>query len=695
MSTPRPLALAVALAAAGTSLNTLAQQAEPLDTLTVTAQAATKTETPFNETPQATSRVERDEWEQKGAETVQRALDYTPGAFTNQIGSSNRYDYIVLRGFTDGSVSNTFLDSLKLMGDAGSFSSLKIDPYMLESLEVVKGPASVLYGRASPGGLVSLTSKRPAFTDEVTGEVSAGYGNRDQYHAGFDVTGSLDESQRAAFRLTGITRGGETQFAPVEEKSYAIAPSVTWDITDRTTLNLNAYLSREPEGGYHAGMPYEGAVASRFGRHIDNDTFEGEPGHDVFERDQTLLGYELEHRFSDNLSARQKVRYLGSDVTNHQAYITGYASDTKMYRGYLESEESLETWTLDHQLEYHLDAGDVSHRLLFGADYQHRQTDTEDAYGALTPIDVFDPQYGATPTNVTTYYEKDRELEQIGTYFQDQANWGNWHAMVGARHDWVEIDNAEELSGNENSREDTQFSGRAGLLYAFDNGVSPFINYTTSFSPNSLSKLDGTILEPTEGEQVEAGLKFQPNGKADQYSLTAFHITQENVATKENPEAEYETIGEIQSQGIELEARIQLANDFSMHAGYAYTDATFKDTQNSYEGNRVNQVPKQTATLWGFYDASDGPLRGLDAGLGVRHYTESYADRDNTREVPSYTLLDGMIGYDFSEVGLEGVTAKINVNNILDEDYVASCYSLSYCYFGAERSVKATVSYDF
>lgn len=697
MPTPRPLALAVAIAiaAAGPSLPALAQPTEQLGTLTVTGQAATKTETPFNETPQATSRVEREEWEQRGAETVQRALDYTPGVFTDQIGSSNRYDYIVLRGFTDGSVSNTFLDGLKVMGDAGTFSSLKIDPYMLESMEVVKGPASVLYGRASPGGLVSLTSKRPVFTDEVTGEVTAGYGTRDQYHAGFDVTGSLDEGQRAAFRLTGITRGEETQFEPVEEESYTIAPSVTWDITDRTTLNLNAYLSREPEGGYHAGMPYEGAVSSRLGRHIDNDTFEGEPGHDVFERDQTLLGYELEHRFSDTLSARQKVRYLASDVSIEQAYVTRYATDTEMHRGYLEGEEELEAWTVDHQLEYRLDTGGLNHRLLLGADYQYRQTDTVDAYGALTPIDVFDPRYGATPTAVTTYYERDRELEQIGTYVQDQLSWGNWHAMLGMRHDWVEIDNAEKLSGGENAREDTQFSGRAGLLYAFDNGLSPFINYTTSFSPNSLSRLDGTILEPTEGEQVEAGLKFQPNGSADQYSLTAFHIVQQNVATKENPEAEYETIGEIRSQGIELEARAQLTRDFGVHAGYTYTDATYEETGNGYAGKRVNQVPEHTVALWGLYDASSGPLRGIDAGLGVRHYTESYADRDNTREVPSYTLLDGMIGYDFGEVGLEGVTARLNVNNLLDKDYVASCYSLSYCYFGAERSVKATVSYDF
>ena len=125
-----------------------------------------------------------------------------PGVYTNQVGASNRYDYIVLRGFSDGSLSNTFLDGLKLMGDANSYSSLVIDPYFLESIEVVKGPASVLYGRASPGGLVSLTSKRPEF--ESSGQVRLGVGNNAQRSAAFDLTGPLDDERRLAYRLTGL-----------------------------------------------------------------------------------------------------------------------------------------------------------------------------------------------------------------------------------------------------------------------------------------------------------------------------------------------------------------------------------------------------------------------------------------------------------------------------------------------------------
>ncbi len=222
MFRPTPLALAVALAASGSSLAVQAQQTEQLGTVTVTGTAATKTETPFSETPQAISIIENDEWEERGAETVQRAANYTPGVFTNQIGASNRYDYIVMRGFSDGSINNTFLDGLKVMGDAGSFSSMAIDPYFLESIEVVKGPASVLYGRASPGGLVALTSKRPEF--EQSGQIRLGAGNNAQKNAAFDLTGPLDDERRLAYRLTGLARSADTQFGPVEEERYTLAP---------------------------------------------------------------------------------------------------------------------------------------------------------------------------------------------------------------------------------------------------------------------------------------------------------------------------------------------------------------------------------------------------------------------------------------------------------------------------------------
>ncbi|MBB3141506.1 TonB-dependent siderophore receptor [Halomonas organivorans] len=692
MPTPRPLALAVALAAAGSSLMVQAQDTEQLSTLTVTGTAATKTETPFSETPQAISVIEREEWEERGAETVQRAADYTPGVFTNQIGASNRYDYLVLRGFSDGSINNTFLDGLKVMGDAGSFSSMVIDPYFLDSIEVVKGPASVLYGRASPGGLVALTSKRPEF--ERSGQLRLGVGNNAHKSAAFDLTGPLDNERRLAYRLTGLARSADTQFGPVEEQRYALAPSLTWDATDDTSLTLYAYLQKDPEGGYHSGLPFEGTIKNHAGRRLSNTFFEGEEDFEAFEREQRMFGYALEHRLNDALTFRQNARYLNADVTMNQVYAYGWANDTDLIRYYSGGQEDLKAWTVDNQLQAELTTGAVDHTLLFGADYQQRENDVLWDYGTTALLDVTDPQYGS---DVAIYQTDDqqRDLNQTGVYLQDQMAVGNWHMVLGLRHDWVDIENTNEGTGTRSELDDTQLSGRAGLLYRFDNGVSPYVSYSTSFSPNAYADANGDLLAPTEGEQVETGLKFQPNGTRDRYSLALFHISQENVATKDPNESFYRAVGEIESQGVELEAHTQLTDNLRLQAGYSFTDVTYAKTEDDTQGNAANQVPRHQASVWANYAFDRGALAGLDAGLGVRYHADIHADEENTEKVPDYTLVDATLGYDMSRVGLDGVSARLNVGNLLDKEYVASCYDLNYCYFGAERSVKATLSYDF
>ncbi|GKW48987.1 TonB-dependent siderophore receptor [Halomonas sp. NCCP-2165] len=688
------LTLAVALASAPLSTPLLADEPQQaLETLTVTASAATKTETPFIETPQAISLVEREEWETRGAESVQRAADYTPGVFTNQIGASNRYDYLVLRGFADGSINNTFLDGLKVMSDGGSFSSLVIDPWFLERFEVVKGPASVLYGRASPGGLVAQTSRRPEF--ESGGELRLRLGNNAQRGAVFDVTGPLDAERRLAFRLTGLADAADTQFGPVEEERYAFAPQLTWDIGDATSLTLHAYLHRDPEGGSHSGLPFEGTVVDRNGRRISNNFFEGEEAFEKFERDQTLVGYEFEHRFSDALSARQRLRHTETEVELAQVYAFGWASPTELNRYFSGGDESLDALTVDNQLEARLATGGVDHTLLLGLDYQQRDNEVLWTSAMFPPIDAFDPQYGAGPSMMFPETRQHRELEQTGLYLQDQLTFGNWHANLGLRHDWVDISNTDPLSGTASELDDTQVSGRAGLLYAFDNGLAPYASYSTSFSPNSTTDQDGDLLAPTEGEQVELGLKYQPPGTRDRYSLALFDITQENVSAKLPNETFYRATGEIRSRGVELEAHHQLTEALSVQAAYGYTDVTLEQTGDANEGNHDNQVPRHQLAVWGNYAVQSGALAGLDAGLGVRYHADIHADDANTEMVPDYTLVDATLGYDLSRLGLDGMTARLNVGNLLDEEYVASCYDLNFCYFGAERSVTATLDYRF
>ncbi|HLV76804.1 MAG TPA: TonB-dependent siderophore receptor [Marinobacter sp.] len=670
-----------------------------LEALSVTAaRGATKTETPVMETAQTINLIDREQWQEKGATSVQQAAAYTPGVGTNQVGASNRYDYLILRGFSDGSINNTYLDGLRVMNDGGSYSSFAIDPWFLERIEIVKGPTSVLYGQSSPGGIVALTSKRPEF--ESAGELRISAGTDARRSFAFDVTGPVGKTRRVAYRLSGIASASDAQQDYVEEERQAIAPSLSWDITDQTALTVLAYLQRDPEGGYHAGLPFEGTAVSRNGQKIDTGFFEGEPDYDEFSRDMAMVGYDLEHDFSPNWTARQKVRYLQSDVSLKQVYAYGWASDTELIRYYSGGDEELEAITADNQLEATFYAGNVEHRVLVGADYQQRENDVVWPSGAFPNIDAFNPGYGAGPTALYPPVRNLREQKQTGVYLQDQIAAGPWRLNLGARHDWVDIENTDRDTGVVARLDDNQFTGRAGLLYLFENGVAPYVSYSTSFSPSAYNGQNGQLLTPSTGKQIETGLKYQPPGTADTYTLSLFRINQDDLATKLPQESFYRAIGEVQSQGVELEAQARLTDHLDLQAGYAYSDVTFEKAEAYREGNQASQSPRHQLALWAGYAFSrqpfNGALEGARAGLGVRHVRDMQADDANTRKVPDYTLVDMALAYDLSRQGLPGVTARLNIHNLLDKEYVASCYnSLDYCYYGAGRSATASMSYRF
>jgi len=694
------LALMIGCVTGGMSLMAYAEEtstASPKnDTLVVTSQmqsGATKLETPDIETPQSVSIVTRQQFEEQGATSVRQAVTYTPGVYANQIGASNRFDYIVMRGFSDGSLDNIYLDGLKMMGDTNSHSSLVVDPWFLDSVEVVRGPASVLYGRSSPGGIVALNSRKPSF--DPGGQVKLFAGNNNQRGAAFDVTGPVDDDDRVAVRLSGMTRYADSQFDHLKEERYAIMPSLTWRITDRTRLDVMAYLHRDPEGGSHSGLSYEGTVVPHAGKKISNTFFEGEDDYDNYDRRENMVGYNFEHAFESGWSVRQKLRYLQTKVNLNQVYAAGWLNDTELNRGYSGSDEKMNALTLDNQVDGNIETGIVNHRVLLGVDYQRRSNNTTGYYGGFPAIDAFHPVYGADPDYITMYSREKHKLEQTGIYVQDQMSLDNWRLTLGGRHDQVKVTNVNKLNDTSDTLDKGHFSSRAALLYLFDNGIAPYVSYSTAFTPTSFTDEYGKILQPMKGKQWEAGLKYEPEGMQAMYSASVFRINQENIATKEEPTDPYRSIGEIESEGVELEAVGQLTENVRLQAAYTYTDIRYKKSSPQEQGKRAVYAPRNQASAWLSYDVKSGPLNGLTVGSGVRYVNGITSDRQNTHTLPSYTLMDMVVGYDLSNVGLKGLSAQVNVNNVTDKSYVAACNSLSYCYFGAERSIVGSVSYSF
>ena len=666
------------------------------------SQVATKTSMPLVETSQSVSVVTRQQIDDQGSQTVAQAMRYTPGVLTNPYGATHRYDYVAMRGFNDGSVDNIYVDGLKSMGDNGTYSTMQVDPYFLERIDILKGPSSVLYGRSSPGGLVALTTKKPLFSPYH--QIQATVGKQGQRGMGFDFSGPVDDDKRIAYRLTGLADASDTQFDHSKEERYAIAPAISIDFSEDTSLTLQAYLQHDPNGGYHGGNPADGMLHQRNGLRLSDHFFEGEPSIDNYERTQQSFSYQFEHRFNDVFTARQNFRYQDSDVSMDQVYSAGWAdADSNILnRAYTGGDERLHSYIIDNMLQAEFFTGAAKHTLLLGADYQRRKADVTWRYGSVDPLDANNPQYGNGNLQVLGENRYQRRLQQTGVYLQDLVELDQWRFSLGLRQDWVKVSEENRDSDTKVSDQRSRFTTRAGVLYLFENGIAPYVSYSESFNPNTVSDQNGRPLAPTEGTQWEAGIKYQPPGSDNLFTASVFRIEQENLASKQPNEDFYRPVGEVRSQGLELEAHVQLTDSLKLLGGYTFTDVEYSKSMPSLvsgsldnKGNSPTQAPKQMFSLWADYNFRQGALDGLRLGGGVRYVGYSWVDAENSMKVPSYTLFDASIGYDLGKVGLTGVDVRLNANNLTNESYITSCASVNYCYMGEERNVSATVSYQF
>ncbi|MBK4997147.1 TonB-dependent siderophore receptor [Pseudomonas sp. S37] len=666
------------------------------------SQVATKTSVPLVETSQSVSVVTRQQIDDQGSQTVAQAMRYTPGVLTNPYGATHRYDYVAMRGFNDGSVDNIYVDGLKSMGDNGTYSTMQVDPYFLERIDILKGPSSVLYGRSSPGGLVALTTKKPLFSPYH--QIQATVGTQGQRGMGFDFSGPVDDDKRIAYRLTGLADASDTQFDHSKEERYAIAPAISIDFSEDTSLTLQAYLQHDPNGGYHGGNPADGMLHQRNGLRLSDHFFEGEPSIDNYERTQQSFSYQFEHRFNDVFTARQNFRYQDSDVSMDQVYSAGWAdADSNILnRAYTGGDERLHSYIIDNMLQAEFFTGAAKHTLLLGADYQRRKADVAWRYGTVNPLDAGNPQYGNGNLQVLGENRYQRRLQQMGVYLQDLVELDQWRFSLGLRQDWVKVSEENRDSDTNVSDQRSRFTTRAGVLYLFENGIAPYVSYSESFNPNTVSDQNGRPLAPTEGTQWEAGIKYQPPGSDNLFTASVFRIEQENLASKQPNEDFYRPVGEVRSQGLELEAHVQLTDSLKLLGGYTFTDVEYSKSMPSLvsgsldnKGNSPTQAPKQMFSLWADYNFRQGALDGLRLGGGVRYVGYSWVDAENSMKVPSYTLFDASIGYDLGKVGLTGVDVRLNANNLTNESYITSCASVNYCYMGEERNVSATVSYQF
>ncbi|MFZ1874365.1 MAG: ferrichrome porin FhuA [Chania sp.] len=652
---------------------------------------ATKTDTPLVKTPQSISVVTREHMDTLQPTTVKEALGFTPGVMIGSRGSSNAYDAVYIRGF--GSVNqNEYFNGLKLQGDF--FNEAAIDPYFLERVEVLRGPSSVLYGKSSPGGVVALVSKRP--TTEQLREIQFKMGSNNLFQTGFDFSDALDDNGVYSYRLTGLASDADDQQEMAKRKRYTIAPAFSWRPDDRTNLTILSYFQDDPNVGYYGWLPKEGTVENAPYGKLPTDFNEGEASN-KFARNQQMIGYSFDHGFNETFTLRQNLRYSKIHSDQDSIYGVGIqaANPNRLNRSVSISDEHLNSFTVDTQGQAKFATGQVEHTLLVGVDYLRMRNDINAFFGSANPLDLSNPQFGDdSKFNLNPTNRLDRQ-EQTGLYIQEQGEWNHWILTAGTRYDWAKTATDDRVNDKATEQNDSKLSSRVGLNYLFDNGLSPYISYSESFEPQAGAAYDSVPFDPSRGKQYETGVKYMPKDRPVSATLAVFELTKTNNLTSD-PAHLYASVqgGEIRSRGIELEGKAALTANINLLASYSYTDAEYtKD--NSYQGNRPAIIPKNMASLWGDYTFYETALSGLTMGAGVRYTGSTFGDEANTFKVAGYTVWNSVIKYDLARFNLPGSSVALNVNNLFDKEYVASCFATYGCFWGAERQVVATATFRF
>ncbi|WP_429117714.1 TonB-dependent siderophore receptor [Aeromonas veronii] len=664
---------------------TTAELPKASETMVVTG-TAMKVEVPMAETPRAVSVVNREELDQHAVLQLDEAIRYRSGVLTGLYGSDNNTDWFKVRGFDAAS----YLDGSILFGSG--YYLWTPEPFGLESLEVLKGPASMLYGVAPPGGVINAISKRPTTTPQ--GQVDLQLGSRDHRQVGVDVSDALSDNSR--YRMVALYKERDGVLTGTYNDRVYLAPSVTFDLSDRTSLTLLASFLHDEGVPTNGFFPVYGTLNTSGGQ-IDPSTNLSQPDYDRNRNTQISTGYELAHQLNQTWEFKQNVRFNYNDLLLRQTYIFPTYEGTTASRGLVYRDGNTKSATMDNQMVGYWNTGSTEQTLLLGVDLQRHVNEGVEAdnYG-MGSINTMNPDYSGFPgfDESTATYQK-TTMAQEGLYAQHQIRWDDrWLLTGGGRFDYVETHNLSKTYDRDEKQYDHALSLSGSLMYLADNGISPYLAYSESFlmlpgiDPNTK-----TSYKSREGKLYEAGVKYAPAFLDGYINLALFDLEQSNALVSSGSGQQTQA-GEMTSQGVELEGSVQVTDALRLTAAYTYTDAKTNDTGSG--DRRASLIPRHQASFWGNYKVQQGVASGLELGTGVRYIGSSvgigavnadYTPIYGSAEVPAHTVWDAMIGYDFAK----NWRAQLNVNNLLGETYVASCDY--YCYYGEPRSVVGSINY--
>jgi iron complex outermembrane receptor protein len=648
------------------------------------ATTATKTDTPLMLTPATVNVVPQELIEDRKATRIEEALQTVPGVSTTstRIVTQN----LDSRGFNARQTGNVFRNGLRFAPN----SNIAPELMNLERFEVLKGPASTLYGISGLGGIINVVTKRPFAEPTWVGEGWAGM--YDFYRGAVDLNTPLNANRTLLVRLNGgyETSGSFTDF--LEYDRYVVAPAFTVRLTPRTTLTLdleNVYLDNSPN---EQGLPAVGTALPNPNGAIPRNRYVGEPNQFI-RRNQLFTGYLLDHRFNEAWSVHQGFQYHAIDDRTRDVNTRGLTADQRsVTRGFFAFDTDSDALALDTYVNGKFTTGPVGHDLAMGVDLYQEESRGIGSSASIAPLDLFQPVYGASPGPLSPLSNTKAEQQMLGLYVQEQVLlFETLRLLLSGRMTIAATENRNRLSGITTKADDVAFTPRFGLVYTPITRLSLFFSYAESFFPALGSTVAGTPFEPETGVAYEGGIKTAWFDGSLLATASVFHMTRQNVLTTDpnNPGFRIQT-GEQRSQGIEAQLQGTPLSGWNVTLGGAYLDAKVTKDNTIPVGSRIRSVPELSASLWTTYELQEGQMRGLGFGGGLFYVGRRSGDALNTFNLPSYVRGDLVLFYrqPHYEVGL-------NIKNIANTDYFAGSLSRNLVYLGEPLSVIGSVRLKF
>jgi len=698
--------------------------------------AGTKTNTPITEIPNSVHVITKQQMIDQQPQTLAQALRYMPGVYAEFLGTQDdgnangSENSIRQRGFG----SSIFVDGLM------SSSSIAGEPTFLERVEVVNGPASVMYGQTTPGGMIGMSLKKP--TEAPLHQVSVGFGNWGRYQANFDFSDKITKSGNVRFRIAGlgVTQGTQTEY--VKYKKISVLPSLTWDIDKNTSWTLVGMYDYTPNRGTASQYPIRGTlITSPTIPRISRKTYLGLPNWNDNDIKGGMLESLFQHKFNKYVTFSQTFRWNKESIDNRTSY---FGSSSSVNTAYV-----VPWWIKGTQNRIQFDArfsgiiktGPLQHTWVVGSDFRDydytSSTNFDRNDQSSTTVNIYNPQPNYTPcyslpsstSCKNTLTSGKYNLFQEGVYFQDQIKWKRLSIVLGGRQDWVNrtatsyswADNnaTHKLTYKDtstNPQPQSAFTWRAGILYNFDFGLTPYFSYSTSFVPQVSTDYLGRPFAPLSGKQMEVGLKYKVPNKDILITAAAYDITENHYLITDPVYTNYQTdAGTVRSRGFEVSANANVTKNLRVVASYSYTDTRFGKsnlTNSVYcpslgkacsptvmraeAGQSVPYVPRNMFSVFADYTIPKNIVKGLGVNWGMRYIGYTYGNYVESFKVPSYILFDIGAHYDFGEQfpSLKGLHAQLAISNLTNKYYVTSCYQGS-CNLGQGRRVYGNLTYNW